>query len=320
MPPQFTPHVTWIRLAGEILLLCTTLPTRISSDATKIEIRTSLSPIHNVCSPPTNIGTLVLISLSATAYSPNQQSYPHFQPLPPLIPPLDEPSFSFDRHDAYSSYPPMGSLSISAPSSARVTSPESPDIHSTYRSDTRSLDFGSNDEETSHKGKRRRQQSLDTDDNARKSRNPRKTAVACNFCRGTCIFFITKNYLSALIIAFFQVASYAATAPSLPVTTALSATLSVNMSPSSAAGVQARRQKEADPKRLQLNNHKPRNLLPHGLYPPLLLRLTPSRNTNSNHLPRSYALIPPFFPSITSVTAFIPPAYPQTILHPPTRV
>lgn len=120
----------------------------------------------------------------STAY----QSSHHFQPLPPLIPPLDEPSssssFSFDRHDAYSSYPPMGSLSISAPSSAHFTSPESPDIHSTYRSDTRSLDFGSNDEESSHKGKRRRQQSLDTDDNARKSRNPRKTAVACNFCRG----------------------------------------------------------------------------------------------------------------------------------------
>lgn len=203
VPPQFTPHVTWILLAGDILLWSTTLPSRISSDVTKIEIRTSLSQIHNVCSLPTNIRTLVLISLPATAHSSNQ-SYHHFQPLPPLIPPLDESSFSFDRHDAYSSYPPMGSLSISAPSSAHVTSPESPDIHSTYRSDTRSLDFGSNDEESSHKGKRRRQQSLDTDDNARKSRNPRKTAVACNFCRGTCIFFITKNYLSALIIAFFR--------------------------------------------------------------------------------------------------------------------
>jgi len=147
-----------------------------------------------------------------------------------------------------------------------------------------------------------------------------KRLSRATFAEVLVFFFITKNYLSALIIAFFQVASYAATAPSLPVTTALSATLSVSMSPSSAAEVQARRQKEADPKRLQLNNHKPRNLLPHGLYPPLLLRLTPSRNTNSNHLPRSYALIPPFFPSITSVTAFIPPAYPQTILHPPTRV
>ncbi|CAA7261591.1 unnamed protein product [Cyclocybe aegerita] len=80
-----------------------------------------------------------------------------------IIPPLssssggggDDLSFSaYDRHDAYA-YPPVGSLSISAPPSAN--------------------------------GKRRRAESVETDDNARgtgKSRNPRKTAVACNFCRG----------------------------------------------------------------------------------------------------------------------------------------
>jgi len=135
-------------------------------DATKIEIRT----FHNVCFPRA-ISFTLLISLPA---------YSNHQLLPPLIPPLDEPSFSY-------SYPPIGSLNISAPSSAHFTSPESPDIH-TYRAETRSLDFGSNDEESAHKPKRRRQQSLDTDDNSRKSRNPRKTAVACNFCRGSSIF------------------------------------------------------------------------------------------------------------------------------------
>lgn len=170
----------------------------------------------------------------------------------------------------------MGSLSISAPSSAHVTSPDSPDIRSTYRSETRSLDFGSNDDEISQKGKRRRQQSLDTDDNARKSRNPRKTAVACNFCRGTFYFY---QLIFCLHIRFIQVANYAATAPSLPATTALSVTLSVNMSLSNAAEVQAKRQREADPKRQQLK-HKPPHNLPHGVYPPPLLRLTPFRNTN----------------------------------------
>jgi len=199
----------------------------------------------------------LLIPLPATAYS--------HQPLPPLIPPLDEPSFSFDRHDAYS-YPPMGSLSISpsAPSSAHFTSPESPDIHSTYRAETRSLDFGSNDEESSHKPKRRRQQSLDTDDNSRKSRNPRKTAVACNFCRGSSIFI---NPHSPGFI-FFQVANYAATVQSLPVTTVPSASSSANMSQSNAAEVQARPQREADPNEWQL---KHKHTLVTTLYPPLLL-------------------------------------------------
>jgi len=116
--------------------------------------------------------------------TPYQSSH-SFQPPQLLAPGPDDlsspsSSFPFDRHDTYS-YPAMGSLSISAPSSAHRTSPESPDIHPMYRSDTRSLDFGSNDDESSQKGKRRRQQSLDTDDTSRKSR---KTAVACNFCRG----------------------------------------------------------------------------------------------------------------------------------------
>jgi hypothetical protein len=124
--------------------------------------------------------SLMLISLLATPYPPSHT----FQPPSLLTPCPDDlspssSSFPFDRHDTY---PSMGSLSISAPSSSHRISPESSDVHSMYRSETRSLDFGSNDDESSQKGKRRRQQSLDTDDTSRKSR---KTAVACNFCRGT---------------------------------------------------------------------------------------------------------------------------------------
>ncbi|KDR82807.1 hypothetical protein GALMADRAFT_134361 [Galerina marginata CBS 339.88] len=118
---------------------------------------------------------------------------PHhtFQALPPpqhlLIPPNEGPSssFAFDRHDAYT-YPPVGSLSISAPTSAHplLRSPDSPELYYHYRSDSRSAERASTDEADSQRSKRRRAESLEPDDTARKSRNPRKTAVACNFCRG----------------------------------------------------------------------------------------------------------------------------------------
>jgi hypothetical protein len=61
------------------------------------------------------------------------------------------------------------------------------------RSDSRSVEVGSNDGEGSQKGKKRRAESVETDDNAKKSRNPRKTAVACNFCRGELIILAWRG-------------------------------------------------------------------------------------------------------------------------------
>ncbi|KAF9565742.1 hypothetical protein CPC08DRAFT_815235 [Agrocybe pediades] len=116
-----------------------------------------------------------------------------FQALPPpqslLNPNTEDPSassFTFDRHDAYT-YPPVGSLSISAPTSTRFRTPDSPDIYHPmyrYQSDSRSLDLASNDGDGSQSGKRRRAESLEADNNSGRARNTRKTPVACNFCRG----------------------------------------------------------------------------------------------------------------------------------------
>lgn len=89
---------------------------------------------------------------------------------------------SQERRQSYS-YPAVGSLSLSAPSASFVRRSSS-DAGSLHRSDAPSNDLGSNDGEGSQKGKRRRAESVETDDNAKKTRNPRKTAVACNFCRG----------------------------------------------------------------------------------------------------------------------------------------
>jgi len=87
-----------------------------------------------------------------------------------------------ERQDSYS-FPAVGSLSISAPSGSYVRG-RSSDTGSHRRSEARSIEVGSNDGEGSQRGKRRRAESVETDDNAKKSRNSRKTAVACNFCRG----------------------------------------------------------------------------------------------------------------------------------------
>lgn len=72
----------------------------------------------------------------------------------------------------------------------------SPGLEPMYPSETRfdppsafrSTEYGS--DEASQKGKKRKagrradSVEMDDDSNPRKSRNPRKTAVACNFCRG----------------------------------------------------------------------------------------------------------------------------------------
>lgn len=59
----------------------------------------------------------------------------------------------------------------------------SPGSISEMSSDTK-LDDGGDDSTTPQKRKKRGRGSDDGEDNPRKSRNPRKTAVACNFCRG----------------------------------------------------------------------------------------------------------------------------------------
>lgn len=89
----------------------------------------------------------------------------------------------FPSYERRVSYPAVGSLSISAPSTSCARE-ISPDVESRHRSGSRSAEVGSNDGEGSQKGKKRRAESVETDDNTKKSRNPRKTAVACNFCRG----------------------------------------------------------------------------------------------------------------------------------------
>jgi len=107
-------------------------------------------------------------------------------PIPPL-PPLQylnsiEPPLSFDRHDAFS-YPQVGSLSISGSSPPNyLRKAKSPEPELSYGSESLSVDIASNEGDDGHKDKRRRTDSMDTDDNPKKS--SRKTAVACNFCRG----------------------------------------------------------------------------------------------------------------------------------------
>jgi len=91
----------------------------------------------------------------------------------------------YEQEDLYP-YPAVGSLSISAPSLSYARE-RSPDAGSLHQSDSRSNDVGSNDGDGSPKGKRRRAESPETDDTTKKSRSARKTAIACNFCRGELI-------------------------------------------------------------------------------------------------------------------------------------
>ncbi|KAF8073710.1 hypothetical protein FPV67DRAFT_761934 [Lyophyllum atratum] len=60
----------------------------------------------------------------------------------------------------------------------------SPSSLSDFSSDGRPEDEGDDTYTTAQKGKKRRRDSDVADDGTRKGRNPRKTAVACNFCRG----------------------------------------------------------------------------------------------------------------------------------------
>ncbi|KAF9046589.1 hypothetical protein BJ165DRAFT_1527670 [Panaeolus papilionaceus] len=105
----------------------------------------------------------------------------HDRPLPPPR------AFLRDYEDSYtSSMPALASLSISAPtasSSAFSRFPDSPESHQpedSHRPNTPT----NNPRDGSRKGKKRKSSPDPDDDNTRKSRNPRKTLVACNFCRG----------------------------------------------------------------------------------------------------------------------------------------
>ena len=106
-----------------------------------------------------------------------------FPPLPPLqyLSPI-EPQHSFDRRDVYS-YPQVGSLSISGSSPPNyLRQVGTPEPEPSYGSEPLSIDVGSNEGDDGHNDKKRRAHSMDIDHNPKKS--SRKTAVACNFCRG----------------------------------------------------------------------------------------------------------------------------------------
>ncbi|KAF8903133.1 hypothetical protein CPB84DRAFT_1774940, partial [Gymnopilus junonius] len=132
----------------------------------------------------------MLIPNIAVPYSSSHTLPPPHQLLVPSSDPASS-SFSFDRHDAYPYHPSEASLDMDPTTPPRIKTPDSPEVYHQSMfyhrpaSPPSGGEYGpSNDDEDSRKGKRPRAHSLDTDDNARRSRNTRKTAVACNFCRG----------------------------------------------------------------------------------------------------------------------------------------
>lgn len=110
----------------------------------------------------------------------------HDTPISPL-PPLQhlssmEPPLLFDRRDSFS-YPQVGSLSISSSSPSNyLRQVSTPELEPSYGSEPLSVNTGSNEGDDGRKNKRRRAHSMDIDDIPKKT--SRKTAVACNFCRG----------------------------------------------------------------------------------------------------------------------------------------
>ncbi|KAF8964399.1 hypothetical protein BDZ97DRAFT_905169 [Flammula alnicola] len=117
-----------------------------------------------------------------TSYFPHSpQNFQGVPPPPQLLLPDSDEAFSF-RHEPYP-YPPVGNLSLSTSPPGHFRSPSRAESSSMYRSDSLPGDLGSTDDGGSRDSKRRRAESVD-DDNSRKQRKPRKTAVACNFCRG----------------------------------------------------------------------------------------------------------------------------------------
>ena len=121
-------------------------------------------------------GTLLLIGTGRFKAAPHRSPV---LPLPPLqyLSPI-EPPFAFDTRDAYS-YPQVASRSSTPNYFRQVSTPELE--LASHGSESLSVGVGSEGDDT-HKDKRRRADSMDIDDNPKKS--SRKTAVACNFCRG----------------------------------------------------------------------------------------------------------------------------------------
>jgi hypothetical protein len=118
----------------------------------------------------------------------------HDTPISPL-PPLQhlgsmEPPLSFDRRDSFS-YPQVGALSISDPSPSNyLRQVSTPELELSYGSEPLSVNIGSNEGGDGRKNKKRRAHSMDIDDIPKKT--SRKTAVACNFCRGV-LFTINRS-------------------------------------------------------------------------------------------------------------------------------
>lgn len=92
--------------------------------------------------------------------------------LPPLQYPIPIEPNSY-------SYPPVPSLPSGSSPPNYLRQVGSPDIERGYGSESLSVD---NERDDAHKDKMHHAHSMDPDDNSKKS--SRKTAVACNFCRG----------------------------------------------------------------------------------------------------------------------------------------
>ena len=121
---------------------------------------------HSVCT------YLMMPVIKTASHDTPISPLPPFQHLRSIPAPL-----SVDRRF---SYPQVSSLSISESNySRRVSTPEH---EPSYGSEPVSVSIGSNEEGDGRKNKKARAQSMDTDNVPK--RVSRKTAVACNFCRG----------------------------------------------------------------------------------------------------------------------------------------
>ena len=115
-------------------------------------------------------------------------------PLPPLQYRDSDLPFLYHRlpedlpEDTFS-YPQVGSLSISDSSPSNYLGQVStPEFEPSHGSEPLSVNIGSDNGSDSRRNKKPRAQSKDKDEVPKKK--PRKTAVACNFCRGVLLLSI----------------------------------------------------------------------------------------------------------------------------------
>ena len=137
---------------------------------------------HNICTYDRTLMPVIKTAFHDTPISP----LPPLQHLGSIEPPL-----SFDRRDTFS-YPQVGSLSISNSSPSNyLRQVSTPELEPTsYGSEPLPVSAASNEEGDERQNKRRRAHSMDMDDIPKKT--SRKTAVACNFCRGV-LFTINRS-------------------------------------------------------------------------------------------------------------------------------